>query len=72
MPARFESAERRDFYANRWLSTWPLFAEVKRRFPDTVGACRLWLDDFPSGAGLAFCGNAASHVLIPDAIFRRS
>src|SRR5271166_618450 len=65
VPPEFPSEERRDYYTNRWMCTCDLFSAVKTRFPSVVGSCRLWLDDFPSGPGLAFCGNAVSHVLIP-------
>lgn len=72
VPSQFSSVERRNFFTNRWLCTWPLFAAVKRRYPDLTGQCRLWLDDLPSGTGLTFCGNTVSHVLIPDSMFFES
>jgi hypothetical protein len=65
----YDSLDRRNYFTNRWLCTWALFAETKRRYPDLLGKCRLWLDDYPHGPGLAFCGNAVSHVLIPDSVF---
>lgn len=65
----FPSLERRNYFINRWLPMWPLFAAVKQRHPDLIGSCRLWLDDNPSGPGLAFCGSLINHVLIPDAVY---
>ena len=64
-PQQFASDERRDFYANRWMTCWPLFATVAQRYP-LDAACSLWVDDAPAGPGLAFCGNNPSSVLIPD------
>ncbi len=63
------TAERRDFYTNRWMACWPLLAETRKRFPRLTGHCTLWADDLPFGPGLGFCGNSASTILIPDAIF---
>ena len=65
----FKSQERCNFFTNRWLCTWPLFAAAKLQHNDLAGQCLLWLDDLPSGPGLAFCGNATSHVLVPDPVF---
>jgi Glycosyl transferase family 90 len=70
--SRFDSAERRDFYAMRWLRTRPLFAAVKRLYPGLVGRGNLWLDDLPRGSGLSLCGYTPAHVLVPDAVFLES
>lgn len=66
VPSDFPNAERRNTFTNRWLCTRPLFAGVKQLYPSLRGECRLWLGDIPSGPGLVFCGNAVSHVCIPD------
>jgi len=69
LSSQYDSLERRNFFTNRAICAWPLFAETKRRYPDLTGKCRLWLTDRPHGPGLAFCGSDASHVLIPDSVF---
>jgi hypothetical protein len=66
VPSDFPNPERRNTFTNRWLCTRPLFAAVKQLYPSLRGECQLWLGDRPSGPGLAFCGNAVSHVCIPD------
>ena len=72
VPSGYPSEERRQFFTNRWMATWGLLAHAKQRHPDLAGTARLWLDDWPRGPGLAFCGNAVSHVLIPDQVFLES
>ena len=69
VPETYPTEERRQFFTNRWMATWALLTHTKLRHPDLVGSARLWLDDWPNGPGLAFCGNAVSHVLIPDQVF---
>jgi hypothetical protein len=69
LPVSYPSAELCNLYINRWMSTYRLFAAVKQRYPTLTGACRLWLGDFPAGPGLAFSGNATSHILIPDSTY---
>ncbi len=68
-PEQFASAERRDFFTNRWLACWPLFAAVKQIYPLLQGTCTLWVDDFARGPGLAFCGKSVGQTLIPDPVF---
>ena len=69
IPGAYPSDERRQFFTNRLMATWALLAHAKQRHPNLHGDTRLWLDDGPHGAGLAFSGNAVSHVLIPDHVF---
>ena len=69
VPAAYPSEERRQFFTNRWMATLGLLAHAKQRYPELRGSTLLWLDDWPSAPGLAFCGNAVSHVLIPDQVF---
>ena len=66
VPTDYPSAERRNFFTNRWLTTAQLFAIAKSRYSHSSGCCPLWLNDFPGGPGLAFCSNATGNVLIPD------
>ncbi len=68
-PASFTAAERRDYFTNHWIACFRLFLAAKERRRDLVGCCRLWNDDFPSGAGLCFSGNAVSHIAFPDPVF---
>ena len=66
---QFDSAERRDFFTNRWLACWPLFAAVKATYPLLQATCTLWTDDFSRGAGLAFSAKSVGQTLIPDPVF---
>ena len=64
-----ESLERLQWFTAYWLCCWPLFAEVKRRYPRLRGRITFNIDDYAPRAGLAFCGNNPSNVLIPDPPF---
>ena len=46
-----------------------LFARVRRTDPELVGECAIWFGDYALVPSLAFCGNSASQILIPDPHF---
>ena len=65
----FENLDRLQWFTTYWLCCWPLFADVKRRYPNLRGRLAFNIDDYAPRAGLAFCGNNPSNVLIPDPPF---
>jgi hypothetical protein len=66
-----QSGQLLEVVVERWLSLFDLFLAMARR-RQVGGSTVINLSDCPVEPGLAFCGNAPQHILLPDFEFLQS